>query len=125
MMKLLAPEPCQLALDMLSTSLSFLSAMSQWISNGYAENVNATTMANASAAAVKLAKQECWDLQAAQVREMLRHLHEVRGKANRLGGNLSEEQRAGFYFWATLQAHSVAASWLKPISSIILASPPC
>jgi hypothetical protein len=70
MMKLLAPEPRQLALDMLSTSLSFLSAMSQWISNGYTENVNATTMANASAASVKLAKQECWDLQAAQVREL-------------------------------------------------------
>jgi hypothetical protein len=113
MMKLLAPAPRQLALDMLSTSMSFLSAMSQWISNGYTENVNAMTMANASAAAVKLAKQECWDLQAVQVREMLRHFHEVRGKANCLGGNRSDEQRAGFYFWATLQAHYVAASWLK------------
>jgi hypothetical protein len=49
----------------------------------------------------------------AQVREMLRHFHEVRGKANRLGGNLLDEHRAGFYFWATLQSHSVAVSWLK------------
>ena len=100
--RFLSPEAREIALELLSRSVVFVSSLSQWITNFYTELRTASSAGDA----------ECWRLTSHAVRTVFRDLAEVRSVAKRLGGVLTPVQKASYYVWATLQAHRIMDEYL-------------
>jgi hypothetical protein len=102
MMAMLPPEAQAVALELANDADRCQTALASHMTNHFIELMH-TSASN---------EKEVWMLVSAGVREFFRHMAEKRFIAKRLSPMISQDMRAGYFLWGTLQANTVMKEWM-------------